>query len=409
MQVRYEGGQRRGVHDRETSMSQRPVDASFGEDDARQMLEALEKWLEREVRPQVLELEHADAYPRAMVEQIRAFGLFGATIAPEYGGLGMPTATYARIVTAIAEVWISLVGVFSPHLMMAAAVQRFGTQEQKRRFLPRFASGELRGGLALTEPDCGTDLQAVRTRAVRDGNHYVINGTKSWITNSVEGSCLALLVKTGPAAEPPRRGLSLFVVEKGKGFRVTRKLDKLGYRGIDTGEFVLEDFRVPAANLIGGEEGQGFYHALGGLELGRINIAARGVGLARAALNDSVRYAQQRKTFGKPIGQHQAIQLKLAEMATRCEAARLLTEAAAKAYDRGERCDMEAGMAKLFASEAALENSIEAMRIHGAYGYSKEFSVERYYRDAPLLCIGEGTNEIQRIIIARQLLARNPA
>jgi alkylation response protein AidB-like acyl-CoA dehydrogenase len=320
----------------------------------------------------------------------------------------MPTATYARIVATIAEVWMSLVGVFSPHLMMAAAVQRFGTEDQKRRFLPRFASGELRGGLALTEPDCGTDLQAIRARAVRDGEHYVINGTKSWITNSVEGSCLALLVKTSPAAEPPRRGLSLFVVEKGPGFHVTRRLEKLGYRGIDTGEFVLEDFRVPAANLIGGEEGHGLGQALGGLELGRINIAARGVGLARAALNDSVRYAQLRKTFGKPIGQHQAIQLKLAEMATRCEAARLLTEAAAKAYDRGERCDMEAGMAKLSASEAALENSIEAMRIHGAYGYSKEFSVERYYRDAPLLCIGEGTNEIQRIIIARQLLARNP-
>jgi alkylation response protein AidB-like acyl-CoA dehydrogenase len=380
---------------------------AFTEDDERQMLEAVGRWL-RDVRPNVAELEHADAYPREMAEQIRAFGLFGATIAPTYGGLGMPTATYAKIVAAIAEVWMSLVGLFSPHLMMAAAVQRFGTEDQKRRFLPRFASGELRGGLALTEPDCGTDLQAIRTRAVRDGDRYVLNGTKIWITNSVEGSCLAILVRTDPAAEPRHRGLSLFVVEKGPGFRVTKKLDKLGYKGIDTGEFVLEDFAVPASNLVGGEEGRGFQHALAGLELGRVNIAARGVGLACAALNDSVRYAQLRKTFGKPIGQHQAIQLKLAEMATRCEAARLLTESAAKAYDRGERCDMEAGMAKLFASEAALENSIEAMRIHGAYGYSKEFPVERYYRDAPLLCIGEGTNEIQRIIIARQLLARNP-
>jgi alkylation response protein AidB-like acyl-CoA dehydrogenase len=354
----------------------------------------------------VAALEHADSYPREMVEQIRELGLFGATVAHEYGGLGMPTATYARIVAAIAEVWMSLVGLFSPHLMMAAAVQRFGTDDQKRRFLPRFASGELRGGLALTEPDCGTDLQAIRTRAVREGDHYVLNGAKSWITNSVEGSCLAILVKTDLAAA--RGGLSLFVIEKGPGFRVTRKLDKLGYRGIDTGEFLLEDLSVPADNLVGGEEGHGFVHALAGLELGRVNIAARGVGLARAALNDSLRYAQLRKTFGKPIGQHQAIQLKLAEMATRCEAARLLTESAAQAYDRGERCDLEAGMAKLFASEAALENSIEAMRIHGAYGYSKEFPVERYYRDAPLLCIGEGTNEIQRIIIAKQLLARNP-
>ena len=391
-----------------TSDSDRPGGEAFSEDDERQMLGAIERWLEREVRPQVRALEHADAYPTEMVGQMQAFGLFGATIAPEYGGLGMPTLTYARIVARMSEVWMSLPGVFSSHLMMAAAVQRFGTEAQKRSFLPRFASGELRGGLALTEPDCGTDLQAIRTRAVRDGDQYVINGSKTWITNSVEGSCLALLVKTDPSAEPRHRGMSLFVVEKGKGFHVTRRLEKLGYKGIDTGAFVLEDFRVPASNLIGGEEGHGFHHTVAGLELGRINIAARGVGLAKAALDDSVRYAQQRKTFGKPIGQHQAIQLKLAEMATRCEAARLLTEAAAKAYDRGERCDMEAGMAKYFASEAALENSIEAMRIHGAYGYSKEFPVERYFRDAPLLCIGEGTNEIQRIIIARQLLARNP-
>jgi len=380
----------------------------FTQDDEQQMLDAIERWL-RHVRPQVAALEQADTYPRAIAEQIAELGLFGATIGPAYGGLGMPASTYARIVSLIAEVWISLVGVFSPHLMMAAAVERFGTQAQKDRFLPRFASGELRGGLALTEPDCGTDLQAIRTRAVRDGDHYVINGTKSWITNSIEGSCLALLVKTDVQAQPRHRGMSLFVIEKGPGFVVGRKLDKLGYRGIDTAAFALEDFRVPADNLIGGVEGRGLQHALAALELGRVNIAARGVGLARAALDDSIRYAQTRQTFGKPIGQHQAIQLKLAEMATRCEAARLLTDAAANAYDRGGRCDLETGMAKLFASEAALENSIEAMRIHGAYGYSKEFPVERYYRDAPLLCIGEGTNELQRIIIARQLLAKDPA
>jgi len=382
--------------------------AAFTDEDERQMLEAIGRWLERDVRPQVLALEHADAYPTAMVEQMRAFGLFGATIAPEYGGLGMPTLTYARIVALISAVWMSLPGVFSSHLMMAAAVERFGTEEQKRRFLPRFASGELRGGLALTEPECGTDLQAIRTRAVRAGDHYVISGRKSWITNSLEGSCLALLVKTDPEAVPPHKGMSLFVAEKGPGFQAPRKLGKLGYKGIDTAEFALEGYRVPADCLIGGAEGRGLQQALAGLELGRINIAARGVGLARAALDDSVRYAQVRKAFGKPIGQHQAIQLKLAEMATRCEAARLLTESAARAYDRGERCDMEAGMAKYFASEAALENAQEAMRIHGAYGYSTELPVERYYRDAPLLCIGEGTNEIQRIVIARQLLARNP-
>ena len=381
---------------------------AFAADDERQMLAAIGRWLERDVRPQVLALEHADAYPTQMVEQMKAFGLFGATIAPEYGGLGMPTLAYARLVALISAVWMALPGVFSSHLMMAAAVQRFGTEAQKRRFLPRFASGEMRGGLALTEPDCGTDLQAIRTRAVRDGDHYVVNGSKCWITNSVHGSCLALLVKTDPAAEPRHKGMSLLIAEKGPGFQAPRKLGKLGYKGIDTAEFALENYRVPADCLIGGAEGQGFQQAVAGLELGRINIAARGVGLARAALDDSVRYAQVRKTFGKPIGQHQAIQLKLAEMATRCEAARLLTDSAARAYERGERCDMEAGMAKYFASEAALRNAEEAMRIHGAYGYSTDLPVERYYRDAPLLCIGEGTNEIQRIIIARQLIARNP-
>jgi alkylation response protein AidB-like acyl-CoA dehydrogenase len=384
------------------------AEAVFTDDDERQMLAAIGSWLERDVRPHVLALEHADRYPAEMVEQMKAFGLFGATIAPEYGGLGMATVAYARIVALISAVWMSLPGVFSSHLMMAAAVQRFGTGEQKRHFLPRFASGDLRGGLALTEPGCGTDLQAIRTRAVREGDHYVINGRKSWITNSIEGSCLALLVKTDAKAAPPHKGMSLFIAEKGPGFHAPKKLGKLGYKGIDTGEFALEDYWVPADCLIGGEEGRGFQQALAGLELGRINIAARGVGLAQAALDDSVRYAQVRKTFGKPIGQHQAIQLKLAEMATRCAAARLLTESAARAYDRGERCDMEAGMAKYFASEAALENAQEAMRIHGAYGYSTDLPVERYYRDAPLLCIGEGTNEIQRIIIAKQLLARNP-
>jgi alkylation response protein AidB-like acyl-CoA dehydrogenase len=287
-------------------------------------------------------------------------------------------------------------------------VQRFGTPEQKRKFLPRFASGEIRGGLALTEPDCGTDLQAIRTTARRDGDHYVINGTKTWISNGIHGQCFALLVKTDPAAEPRHRGMSLFLAEKGPGFKVSRKLEKLGYKGIDSAELVFEDYRIPADRLIGGAEGRGLQHALGGLELGRINVAARGVGVAQAALDEAVRYSQQRKTFGKPICEHQAIQLKLGEMATKVRAARLLVEDAARIYDRGERCDMEAGMAKLFATEAAIECSLESMRIHGGYGYSKEFTVERLYRDAPLLVIGEGTNEMQRIIIARQLIARNP-
>ena len=371
-------------------------------------LDAISRWLEREVRGKVRDLEHRDEYPERMVEQMKALGLFGATIPQEHGGLGLPASTYAKIVARISEVWMSLTGIFNSHLIMAAAVARYGTETQKRRFLSKFASGEVRGGLALTEPDCGTDLQAIRTRAVRQGDHYVINGTKTWISNGIHGSCFALLVKTDPRAEPRHKGMSLFLAEKREGFRVSKKLEKLGYKGIDSAELIFEDYRVPADCLIGEVEGRGFQHALGGLELGRINVAARGVGVANAALKDALAYSQIRKTFGKPICEHQAIQLKLGEMATRCEAARLLVESAARAYDAGERCDMEAGMAKYFASEAALENSIEAVRIHGGYGYSTEFNVERYYRDAPLMCIGEGTNEMQRIIIARQLIARNP-
>ena len=374
------------------------------------LLDSVERFLDRDVRPHVARLEHEDLYPEEIVEKMKEMGLFGATISPEYGGLGLPVTTYARIVERLSHAWMSVSGVINSHLIMAAAVERFGTEAQKRAFLPRFATGELRGGLALTEPDCGTDLQAIRTVARREGNAgYVVNGAKTWITNSIHGSCLALLVKTDPAAEPRHKGMSLFLAEKGPGFRVSRKLEKLGYRGIDTAELAFEDYRIAADRLIGGVEGKGLQHALGGLELGRINIAARGVGMAQACLDEALRYAQQRQTFGKPICRHQAIQIKLADMATRTEAARLLTESAARAYASGRRADMEAGMAKLFATEAALENSVEAMRIHGGYGYSREFPIERMYRDAPLLCIGEGTNEIQRIVIARQLVERNPA
>ncbi len=372
------------------------------------IFDAIEKWLDRDVRPHVLELDHADEYPHAMVEQMKELGLFGATIPADYGGLGLSATTYARIIEKIASVWMSLSGILNSHLIMAACIARNGTEEQKQRFLPLFATGEKRGGLALTEPDAGTDLQAIRVRAVREGDDYIINGTKTWITNGIYGDCFALLVKTNPDAEPRHKGMSMFLAEKGPGFTVSKKLEKLGYKGVDSAELIFENYRIPAANLIGLEEGRGMQAALGGLELGRINIAARGCGLAAAALNDSVRYAQIRKTFGKPIAQHQAIQLKLGEMATRLQAARLLTYDAARAYDSGERCDMEAGMAKYFASEAAVENSLEAMRIHGGYGYSKEYHIERYYRDAPLMVIGEGTNEIQRMIIAKQLIERNP-
>lgn len=374
-----------------------------------EILDAIEKWLARDVRPHVLKFDHADEYPHDMVEQMKALGLFGATIPQEYGGLGLSATTYAKIVEKIAESWMSLSGIFNSHLIMAACVARMGTPAQKAEWLPKFASGEIRGGLALTEPDCGTDLQAIRTRARRDGDHYVVNGTKTWISNGIYGSCFALLVKTDPDAEPRHKGMTMFLAEKGDGFRVSRKLEKLGYKGIDSAELVFEDYRIPADRLIGGIEGKGMQAALGGLELGRINIAARGCGIASAALRDSVQYSQIRKTMGKPICEHQAIQLKLGEMATKLQAARLLTYDAARAYDAGERCDMEAGMAKYFASEAAVDNSLEAMRIHGGYGYSKEYHVERYFRDAPLMCIGEGTNEIQRMIIARQLIARNPA
>ena len=374
------------------------------------ILDGIERFLDRDVRPYVAALEHDDIYPEDIVEKMKEMGLFGATISEEYGGLGLPVTTYAKVIERLSHAWMSVSGLINSHLIMAAAVERFGTDEQRDNYLPRFATGELRGGLALTEPDCGTDLQAIRTTARREGNDaYVINGAKTWITNSIHGSCLALLVKTDSDAEPRHKGMSLFLAEKGEGFRVSRKLEKLGYRGIDTAELAFEDYRIDADKLIGGVEGKGLQHVLSGLELGRINVAARGVGVAQSCLDESVRYSQERKTFGKPICQHQAIQIKLADMVTRTEAARLLTERAAVAYETGQRCDMEAGIAKLFATEAALENSIEAMRIHGGYGYSKEFPIERMYRDAPLLCIGEGTNEIQRLIIARQLIERNPA
>jgi alkylation response protein AidB-like acyl-CoA dehydrogenase len=373
------------------------------------VLDSVDKFLEMDVRPVAHRLEAADEYPTEIVEKMKKLGLFGCTIPEEYGGFGLSTVTYAKIVERIAAVWMIVSGVLNSHLIMAFAVQRNGTEAQKRAYLPRFATGELRGGVGLTEPDCGTDLQAIRTVAKRDGDHYVVNGAKTWITNSMYGNTLALLVKTDPAASPRHKGMSLFIAEKGPGFKVVRKLEKLGYRGIDTCELVFENYRIPADRLIGGVEGKGLQQVLSGLELGRINVAARGVGVASEALKDAVAYSQQRKTFGKPICQHQAIQLKLGEMAVRVEASRLLVESAAKKFDRHERCDMEAGMAKYFATESAMENALESMRIHGGYGYSKEYNVERYFRDAPLLLIGEGTNEMQRIIIAKQLIERNPA
>ena len=391
-----------------TAQEERQAGRATADEEA-QVVDSIERWVEREVRPIARSFDQADEYPHDLVGQMKELGLFGATMSQEYGGLGLSASCYARVVTTISEAWMAPTGIFNSHLIMAQAVERHGTDEQKRELLPRFASGELRGGIGLTEPDAGTDLQGIRMVARRDGEGYVLDGTKTWITNGVYGSCFAILARTDPEAEPRHKGMSLFICEKGEGFTVGRKLKKLGYRSIDSAELVFEGHRVPAHRLVGGHEGHGFQHAVGGLELGRINVAARGVGLASGALKDALRYAQQRRTFGKPICQHQAIQLKLADMATRVEAARLLVEQAARKYDTGARCDLEAGMAKLFASEAAVSNSLEALRVFGGYSYSVDFDVERYYRDAPLMCIGEGTNEMQRIIIARQLVARNPA
>jgi alkylation response protein AidB-like acyl-CoA dehydrogenase len=386
-----------------------PASQRVDSHDEAQLLQTIDRWLEKKVRPVVRRYDHDDLYPAELVEQMKELGLFGATVSPEYGGLGLPASTYAKLVMQISSVWMAITGIFNSHLMLALAIEKFGTPAQKAKWLPKLASGEIRGGLALTEPDAGTDLQGIRMTARADGDSYVINGTKTWISNGVEGSCFALLAKTNPKAEPRYKGMSLFITPKHQGLRVGRKLKKLGYKSIDSAELVFENYRVPKDHLIGEVEGQGFFQATSGLELGRINVAARGVGIAEAALQLATQYAQVRKTFGKPICEHQAIQLKIGEMVTRARAARLLTLDAASAFDRGVRCDLEAGVAKFYASEAALENSIEAMRIHGGYGYSKEYDVERLYRDAPLTCIGEGTNEMQRIVISRQWIKRNPA
>jgi alkylation response protein AidB-like acyl-CoA dehydrogenase len=390
---------------------------NMSESDERQILDAIDKWLKTKVAPVAMKLEHDDIWPADLVADMTELGLFGAIIHPDYGGLGLSASTYAKIVTRISEEWMSLTGIFNSHLMMATVVQKFGTQKQKDYWLPKFACGEMRGGLGLTEPDAGTDLQGIRTVATKKGNDtYVVNGSKTWISNAIQGHVVALLVKTDPQAEPRYKGMSMLITPKIdpetkeplKGVTNGKKLEKLGYKGIDSGEFIFEDYECSAElSLVGGEEGKGFYMATGGLEIGRINIAARSVGIAKRALMESVKYSQTRKTMGKPICEHQAIQLKLGEMAAKTRAAELLVEDAARAFDTGQRIDMEAGMAKWFASETALEVATEAMRIHGGYGYSKEYPIERLYRDAPLMCIGEGTNEMQRIIIAKQLIARN--
>lgn len=376
----------------------------------RQILSTIRRFVEREVKPVASELEHRDEYPHALVERMKDLGLFGAIIPTEYGGMGLSFTTYALIIEEICRGWMSLTGVLNSHLLFAHILALFGTEAQKRRLLPAMASGEKRGGLALTEPHAGSDVQRIRTTAKRRGDHYLINGSKMFITNARHGNILAVAAKTDPDADPAYAGISLFAAEKGApGLTVSRDIKKLGYKGLDTCELVFEDFPAPADALIGGEEGRGFKHVMGGLEVGRINVAARAVGVAQAAFEEAIRYAQQRETFGKPICEHQAIQLKLADMATKIEASRLLVRQAAEKKDAGERCDLEAGMAKLFASEACEEVALEAMRVLGGYGYTQEFPVERFYRDAPLMIIGEGTSEIQKLVIARNLLKKYAA
>ena len=381
--------------------------ADWNHDDERAILDSIGNWVEKEVRPVARKFDQADEYPHALVEQMKELGLFGATIGQQYGGLGLSSSTYAKIVIKVASAWMAPSGIFNSHLIMASAIERFGTESQKTEFLPKMATGEFRGGIGLTEPNAGSDLQAIRTLAKRDGNDYVINGAKTWITNSAHGHGILLLVKTDPSAQPRHKGMTAFIAEKGEGFVVANKMKKLGYKSIDTCELVFNDYRVSADRLLGGEEGRGFAQIAGGLELGRINVAARGAGIAQGALELAVRYAQERTAFGKPICEHQAIQLKLAEMVTKVEASKLLIEQAARKYDAGERCDMEAAMAKFHGSEAGVFCANEAMRIFGGYSYSTEYEIERYYRDAMLMCIGEGTNEILQTIIAKQLIARN--
>jgi alkylation response protein AidB-like acyl-CoA dehydrogenase len=384
-------------------------DTGLSAEDEGAVLDSINTWVEREVRPIARQHDLADEYPHALVEQMKTLGLFGATISPQFGGLGLSARTYAKIVIKVASAWMAPSGIFNSHLIMASAIERFGTPAQKLEFLPRMASGEFRGGIGLTEPNAGSDLQAIRTTAKREGEDYVINGAKTWITNSGNGHAILLLVKTDPQAQPRHKGMSLFIAEKGEGFVLSGKMKKLGYRAIDSHEISFNNYHIPANRLVGGEEGKGFAQIAGGLELGRINVAARGCGIAQGALELATRYAQERSAFGKPICEHQAVQLKLADMVTRVEAAKALIEQAAQKYDSGQRCDMEAAMAKYFGSEAGVFCANEAMRIFGGYSYSTEYEIERYYRDAMLMCIGEGTNEILKTIIAKQWIARNPA
>jgi butyryl-CoA dehydrogenase len=376
------------------------------------ILDVVREFVDDQVIPVADEMEHRDEYPEAIVEQMKQMGLFGVTVPEEYGGLGEKLTTYALIVVELARGWMSLSGILNTHFITSYILRRHGTDEQKARWLPSMATGDVRAALSMSEPGVGSDVAAITCRARRDGDEYVVDGQKMWVTNGLRSGLVTLLVKTDPAAEPAHRGISILMVDKPpgqtrhEGITVGKNISKMGYKGVETTELSFDGHRVPAANLLGGVEGKGFSQVLDAIEVGRVNVSARAVGVATRAFEEAIRYAQQRRTFGKPIAAHQAIQFKLAEMATKLEAGRLMMLNAAQRKDAGERSDLEAGMAKLFASEMCYEVVLDALRVHGGYGYSAEFTVERLYRDAPFLLIGEGTSEIQKMVIARQLLER---
>jgi alkylation response protein AidB-like acyl-CoA dehydrogenase len=375
-------------------------------DEEKMLVETVRTFIEREVKPTVREVEHANAYPDAWIEQMKRIGVYGLAIPDEYGGSPVSMPCYVEVTQELSRGWMSLAGAMGGHTVVAKLLTLFGTEEQKQRYLPVMATGELRATMALTEPGGGSDLQNMTTAALPDGEELVINGAKTWISNARRSGLIALLCKTNPKATPRHKGISVVLVEQGPGLTVSRDLPKLGYKGIESCELVFADCRVPVSAILGGEPGRGFAQMMKGLETGRIQVASRALGVATAALEDALAYAQQRESFGQPIWKHQSVGNYLADMATKLVAARQLTRYAAERYDSGERCDMEAGMAKLFASEVAMEIALNAVRIHGGYGYSTEFDVERYFRDAPLMIVGEGTNEIQRNVIASQLVAR---
>jgi alkylation response protein AidB-like acyl-CoA dehydrogenase len=370
------------------------------------VVETVADWVDREVRPVVRDLEHANTYPEKLIEQMKEMGIYGLAIPEPWGEVPVSMPCYALVTAELSRGWMSLAGAMGGHTVVAKLISLYGNEEQKQKYLPRMASGEMRATMALTEPGGGSDLQAMTTTARAEGNELVINGAKTWITNARRSGLIALLCKTDPDARPRHKGVSILLVEHGPGLTVSKDLPKLGYKGVESCELVFEDYRAPADAVLGGVEGHGFAQMMKGLETGRIQVASRALGVARAAFDDALAYAQQRESFGKPIWKHQSIGNYLADMATKITAARQLILHAAERFDAGQRCDMEAGMAKLFASEIAMQVALDAVRVHGGYGYSTEYDVERYFRDAPLMIVGEGTNEIQRNVIAAQLVKR---